>query len=184
MQFVKDGFVKKGFVKGSEDTSIVAEIDYDKIFRYIDDSVAFLKSTLSDEILNNKIDLNPVIKSVASLKSDIKIIDGKVVTLQTNLDNNYQNLDEKISNLSNQISVGVFSSFPSLNGAYGSFLDGDILQSELIPGKLTVISSFLILNEMDKYIVCYRLENENKNVIILPSVFLTEFKEKNENVGG
>ncbi|ABS52018.1 hypothetical protein [Campylobacter hominis] len=104
-------------------------------------------------------------------------------SLQNSINQKIDNLDLKISNIKPTFDVSnVFESFPSLNGAYGSFKDGDFVTSDIFKAKLKVLSSFLMLNELNKYMICYRLQNDDENVIILPSMFVFEWTEKKDNI--
>lgn len=87
-------------------------------------------------------------------------LNGKIQTLSDNIDTKFENLNENM-----------FNSFPSLNGAYGSFKDGlevKFINSDI---KVKILSSFLMFNGDDKFIIVYRVEN--KDTIVIPSVFLT-----------
>lgn len=186
-KFIKSGFIKSGFVKGSSSNN--DNIDYDKIFKYIDDRLSNLETTinLSKDFLSTKIhnldakfddlnncgnlevDLSPLDKKLSNLQKDIKEIKNKEVDLSS--------INEVLSNLQNQ---NIFNLSPSLNGTFGSFKDNDFITSSIYPVKLQVLSSGLLLNSENNYIIIYKVKNENSDILYLPSFYVFAYEEKEE----
>lgn len=133
--------------------------------------------TLSDNIDTKFENLD---EKISSNNQNIDAIKENILSLQTALNKKLDklNLDALNSLKDMKVNENMFNSFPSLNGAYGSFKDG--LEVKF---KVKILSSFLMFNGDDKFIIVYRVENKDKDTIIIPSVFLTlDIKKSDEKV--
>lgn len=138
--------------------------------------------TLSDNIDTKFENLD---EKISSNNQNIDAIKENISSLQTALNKKLDklNLDALNSLKDMKVNENMFNSFPSLNGAYGSFKDGlevKFINSDI---KVKILSSFLMFNGDDKFIIVYRVENKDKDTIIIPSVFLTlDIKKSDEKV--
>lgn len=135
-----------------------------------------------DELKSNEIYTQEIIYN--QLKPRIDDIGNKFSNLETKIDDIGNSLDERLSNLkvdvdnTNVVSTAnAFNNFNSLNGLHGSFHDGSFVTSTIYATKLEVISSFLLLNSTDNYIIAYRLKNLLGDEIILPANFVYAYTE-------
>lgn len=210
--FLKNGFVKEGFLKGTgEDGNVVvANIDYQKIKLIIDEAISkrlnsnllYIKDMVSD--LHNSISDF----SMHTVETKLDNVYSKLDTLRDNLDFVVDNFNSKFEESGSKFisdfnknfeknktsiiseiklnqtydmaNVNLFNLNPSLNGAYGSFKDNDFISSTIYPVKLKVLASGLLLNELNNYIIIYKVENENKDIMFLPSVFIIPYVDKTE----
>lgn len=202
--FVKEGFIKGT----GKDSNVVANIDYQKIKLIIDEAISkrlnsdllYIKDMISD--LHNSISDF----SMHTVEIKLDNVYSKLDTLRDNLDFVVANFNIKFEESGNKFisdfnknfeknktsiiseiklnqtydmaNVNLFNLNPSLNGAYGSFKDNDFVSSTIYPVKLKVLSSGLLLNELNNYIIIYKVENENNDIMFLPSVFITPYVKK------
>ena len=205
--FIKEGFLK-GTGEDNNNNTVVANIDYEKIKLIVDEVISqkinsdlfYMKNMISD--LHNSISDF----SMDNVNIKINTLYSKLDTLRDNLDfvvDNFnikfeesgkkfisdfnKNFQESKSSIISEIklnqtydiaNVNLFNLNPSLNGAYGSFKDNDFVSSTIYPVKLKVLSSGLLLNELNNYIIIYKVENENNDIMFLPSVFITPYVKK------
>ena len=185
-------FIKKyGFVSYISPDSSVVQDDMISEFENLSSTDEKLTALFSycvgnfaklDELKSNEIYTQEIIYN--QLKPRIDDIGNKFSNLETKIDDIGNSLDERLSNLkvnvdnTNVVSTAnAFNNFKSLNGMHGSFHDGSFVTSTIYATKLEVISSFLLLNSTDNYIIAYRLKNLLGDEIILPANFVYAYTE-------
>lgn len=208
--FVKEGFIKDGFIKGAGEDSNFANIDYQKIkliideaiskrlnsdLLYIKDMISDLHNSISDFSMHTvEIKLDSVYSKLDTLRGNLDFVVGDfnnkfeesgnkfISDFNENFEKNKTSIisEIKLNQTYDMANVNLFNLNPSLNGAYGSFKDNDFISSTIYPVKLKVLASGLLLNELNNYIIIYKVENENKDIMFLPSMFVIPYVEKIE----
>lgn len=204
--FVKEGFIKGT----GEDSNVVTNIDYQKIkliideaiskrlnsdLLYIKDMISDLHNSISDFSMHTvEIKLDSVYSKLDTLRDNLDFVVGNfndkfeesgnkfISDFNKNFEKNKTSIisEIKLNQTYDMANVNLFNLNPSLNGAYGSFKDNDFVSSTIYPVKLKVLASGLLLNELNNYIIIYKVENENKDIMFLPSVFVIPYVEKIE----
>lgn len=208
--FVKEGFIKDGFIKGAGEDSNFANIDYQKIkliigeaiskrlnsdLLYIKDMISDLHNSISDFSMHTvEMKLDSVYSKLDTLRGNLDFVIGNfndkfeesgnkfISDFNKNFEKNKTSIisEIKLNQTYDMANVNLFNLNPSLNGAYGSFKDNDFISSTIYPVKLKVLASGLLLNELNNYIIIYKVENENKDIMFLPSMFVIPYVEKIE----
>ncbi|MCZ6104715.1 hypothetical protein O6B34_01295 [Campylobacter ureolyticus] len=208
--FIKDGFIKDGFIKGDGEDSNLVNIDYQKIkliideaiskrlnsnLLYIKDMISDLHNSISDFSMHTvEIKLDNVYSKLDNLRDNLDFVVGNfndkfeesgnkfISDFNKNFEKNKTSIisEIKLNQTYDMANVNLFNLNPSLNGAYGSFKDNDFISSTIYSVKLKVLASGLLLNELNNYIIIYKVENENKDIMFLPSMFVIPYVEKIE----
>ncbi|MCZ6157329.1 hypothetical protein [Campylobacter ureolyticus] len=208
--FIKDGFIKDGFIKGDGEDSNLVNIDYQKIkliideaiskrlnsnLLYIKDMISDLHNSISDFSMHTvEIKLDNVYSKLDNLRDNLDFVVGNfndkfeesgnkfISDFNKNFEKNKTSIisEIKLNQTYDMANVNLFNLNPSLNGAYGSFKDNDFVSSTIYSVKLKVLASGLLLNELNNYIIIYKVENENKDIMFLPSMFVIPYVEKIE----